>query len=59
MKHFEVRRVIAAPDRVWATLTNAEALVSGGLGITRLDGSIADGAAQFHSESIRVLARSA
>ncbi|MFN7980997.1 MAG: SRPBCC domain-containing protein [Vicinamibacterales bacterium] len=45
MKHFEVRRVIAAPDRVWATLTNAEALVSGGLGITRLDGSIADGAA--------------
>ena len=46
MKHFEVRRLIdASPDRVWAMLTNAEALVSGGLGVTRMEGAIADGAA--------------
>lgn len=45
MKHFEVRRLIAAsPERIWLRLTDADALVSGGLGITRLEGSIAPGA---------------
>jgi hypothetical protein len=46
MKRFEVRRTIAAPpDRVWAHLTDAPGLVAGGLGIERLDGTIAPGAA--------------
>ncbi len=37
MKRFEVRRTIAAsPDAVWARLTDAQALVTGGLGIERL-----------------------
>lgn len=45
MKYFEVRRVIAAsPERIWARLTDAEAIVSGELGVTRLEGTIADGA---------------
>ena len=46
MKRFEVRRTIAAPpDAVWAHLTDAQALVTGGLGIERLEGAIAPGAA--------------
>lgn len=45
MKHFEVRRLIAAsPEHIWARLTDGNALVSGGLGVTRLEGSIAPGA---------------
>lgn len=45
MKYFEVRRMIAAsPERVWSRLTDADALVSGGLGVTKLEGSIAHGA---------------
>lgn len=45
MKSFEVRRTIAAsPERVWARLTDARALVTGGLGLLRLDGAIAPGA---------------
>jgi hypothetical protein len=44
MKTFEVRRAIAAsPETVWAQLTDARALVSGGLGVKRLDGTIASG----------------
>ena len=44
MKMFEVRRAIAAsPETVWARLTDARALVSGGLGVKRLDGTIAPG----------------
>lgn len=44
MKIVEVRRQIAAqPAAVWAILTNADRLVSGGLGILRLDGTIATG----------------
>ncbi len=46
MKRFEVRRTIAAaPERVWAHLTDGPALVSGGLGVERLEGVIAPGAA--------------
>lgn len=46
MKRFEVRRTIAAPpDTVWARLTDAPGLVAGGLGIERLEGTIAPGAA--------------
>jgi hypothetical protein len=42
---FQVRRDIpAAPERVWAALTNASLLASGVTGITRLDGTIAAGA---------------
>ncbi len=45
MKRFEVRRTIAAlPERVWAHLTDAPGLVSGGLGMQRIEGSIALGA---------------
>jgi hypothetical protein len=45
MKSFEVRRLIqSSPERVWARLTDARALVSGGLGLVRLDGTIAPGA---------------
>lgn len=44
--HYEVRRIIAArPDQIWATLTDAQTLVTGGLGIIRIDGTIAAGAA--------------
>ena len=40
----EVRRAIAAsPERVWAILTNAPVLAGNGLGITRIDGTIAPG----------------
>lgn len=46
MNVFEVRRTIAAPPMaVWSHLTDAPALVNGGLGIRRLEGSIAAGAA--------------
>ncbi|MEQ1812374.1 MAG: SRPBCC domain-containing protein [Terricaulis sp.] len=45
MLSFEVERMIAAPaDRIWAILTDAEALVRGGLGVTRIDGRIEEGA---------------
>lgn len=45
MKSFEVRRTIAAPpEAVWARLTDAQGLVSGGLGIRQLQGAIAAGA---------------
>lgn len=45
MKVFEVRRTIAAPpERVWARLIDAPALVAGRLGLTRLEGTIAPGA---------------
>ncbi len=44
MKTFHVSRHIpAAPDRVWAVLTNASRLASGPLGITKLAGTIAVG----------------
>lgn len=44
MKSFEVRRTInAPPSRVWAQLTNADAMASGRLGITRLEGRIEPG----------------
>lgn len=44
MPTFEVRATIAAPpERVWACLTDAPALVAGGLGLIRLDGRIAPG----------------
>ncbi|MEZ5284799.1 MAG: SRPBCC domain-containing protein [Vicinamibacterales bacterium] len=44
MQTFEVRRTIKAPPaRVWARLTDAPALVSGDLGILRLEGRIAPG----------------
>jgi hypothetical protein len=42
--HFEVRRHIrATPARAWACLTDAQRLVTGNLGITRLEGRIAAG----------------
>ncbi len=45
MKRFEVRRTIAAsPERVWAHLTDGPGLVAGGLGVVRLEGTIAPGA---------------
>ena len=44
MKLIEVRRMIAAkPEAVWALLTDAQRIVSGGLGVLRLDGRIAAG----------------
>jgi hypothetical protein len=45
MKVFEVRRTIAAsPEAVWARLTDAQSLVTGGLGMRSLEGSISPGA---------------
>lgn len=45
MKSFEIRCMIdTTPDKVWAFLTDARALESGGLGVLRLDGTIAPGA---------------
>ena len=45
MKQFEVRRTIeASPERVWQCLTDARALVSGNLGLDRIEGDIAPGA---------------
>lgn len=44
MEFFEVSRHISAdPDQIWSVLTNAETLVEGDFGITRLDGDIALG----------------
>ena len=41
MKSFEVRRTIAAsPQQVWAILTNARALESGGCDVLRLEGQV-------------------
>lgn len=46
MRSYEVRRTIAAsPERVWACLTDGPALVAGGLGLLKLDGTIASGSA--------------
>lgn len=45
MTSYEVRRTIKAPPgRVWSCLTDAKALVSGGLGVTRLEGDVSPGA---------------
>jgi hypothetical protein len=45
MTSYEVRCTIdATPDRVWARLTDGAALVAGGLGLVRLEGTIARGA---------------
>lgn len=44
-KSYEIRRVInATPERIWARLTDARALVDGGLGVLRLEGEITAGA---------------
>ncbi|MFT3710799.1 MAG: SRPBCC domain-containing protein [Archangium sp.] len=44
MKSFHVSKHIpAAPERVWAVLTNPSKLASGALGITKLEGDIALG----------------
>ena len=44
MKQNSVTRQIAAPpDRIWSILTDADALVRGNTGITRIDGQIAKG----------------
>lgn len=45
MKSFEVHRTIAvSPETVWARLTDAQGLVTGGLGVRRIEGAIAPGA---------------
>ncbi|MBM3620115.1 MAG: SRPBCC domain-containing protein [Alphaproteobacteria bacterium] len=45
MTSFSVEQHIgAAPDRIWAILTDAPRLVGGGLGITRIEGAIRPGA---------------
>lgn len=44
MKDVEVRCLIeASPERIWSYLTDATALVTGGLGLLRLDGAIVEG----------------
>lgn len=44
MKSYEVRRhIAAAPDAVWAVLTDGDRLVAAGTGIRRIDGPIAPG----------------
>lgn len=44
MEYYEVERHIAAPpEKVWKMLTDGQALVSGSLGMTQLDGVIAEG----------------
>lgn len=41
MKSYEVRRhIAAAPDAVWAILTDADRLTAAGTGIERIDGAI-------------------
>lgn len=45
MTSFSVEQdIAAAPDRVWAILTDAPRLVGGGLGVTRIEGAIHPGA---------------
>ena len=45
MRFYEVRRQIAAPPAsVWATLTDARALVAADTGVARIDGEVAPGA---------------
>ncbi len=44
MVFFEVEQdIAAAPERVWAILTDAPRLVGGELGVTRIDGAIQPG----------------
>lgn len=44
MKTFEIRCLIeASPERIWTHLTDTTALVSGGLGLLRLEGDIVEG----------------
>lgn len=44
MTSFSVEQdIAAAPDRVWAILTDAPRLVGGGLGVTRIEGAIHPG----------------
>jgi hypothetical protein len=46
MKAVEIRCTIAAPpERVWQHLTSAKALIAGGLGVIKIEGEIAPGAA--------------
>lgn len=43
--HYEVKREIAAsPDVVWSIITDAKRLAEGGLGIIKVEGTIAPGA---------------
>ncbi len=44
MTSFSVEQdIAAAPDRIWAILTDAPRLVAGGLGVTRIEGVIRPG----------------
>ena len=44
MRHYEVsRHIAAAPDEIWAVLTDAERLSAAGTGISRIDGRITPG----------------
>ncbi len=46
MKFYQISKEIAAPPaRVWAVLSDKRKLVEGGLGLTRIEGEIAPGAA--------------